>query len=901
MGSKLTKQKKKGSENDGKNLQTEKDAAWTTSTWPRNKKPNFNEKNDETLGQDGTATLGRGTKLKRKPSLSKRMRVSARNWAATKGIIDPCKSPHNHSRSEAPTKPSSVVLGENEAKTAVVEEVLEKVDHDNVEVQPEISPNKEVDLVVEELVTEAVMERFNEPEDQASQRAPTEIPEIEDKPPETVTENASIVENGNCIIPDISNTQELKITEETTQESYSSKVEKILKSENTVEILKIMESTKLESATHSNTSQETTKILSEEVEETAVKIEETLEINQEESKVGDVLTVDDSVQIPEIATEDLHQTPKESDELQQLPTKESKEILQEETKDKDVDDSNQTEILTGVVEETAETIEEIIEMVQEDSKEGDVLTVDDSVLVPAIATEELDQMPTELDEPKPEILTGEVEETIEEINEMVQEESKEGIVLTVDDSVLKPEIATEELDKTPAELDEQNQQQTEETKEILQEETKTKDVEDSNEPEILTGKVEEIAETIEETRGMVQEKSEEEDSAQIQEKDQEVVTSELAEKSNESDEEQTHQDSMVLELEATEIEPANKLVNEDTKDLSESDEAQDEKSKMDSSEPQVKEINEEMAAMDEVHVENETIVPAENVELSTNYEENKEYADITEAGEVAQNILDNILEEFPDRCEKGLESELDQLEEEVTPGIETASTLENKEEGLDASETPENNITVQSLETQVESEGATQEMVDAKLESTDSVLAEGSMENTLKNKEDAMDASETPEKNCTAQSLETQVKLEGATQEMGDKKQESTDPVLAEGIMEDCVEQEKHGLSDGIKEESEHVTTKIQDPTEEENTSVTNEETLEVEKPKQSHTELEGTTVKESDVVSDDGSVEERTDVSTDEGIVASSDDEKNDGANDMKDKITLSETSAIAIENSST
>jgi len=844
MGSKLTKQKKKGSENDGKNLQTEKDAAWTTSTWPRNKKPNFNEKNDETLGQDGTATLGRGTKLKRKPSLSKRMRVSARNWAATKGIIDPCKSPHNHSRSEAPTKPSSVVLGENEAKTAVVEEVLEKVDHDNVEVQPEISPNKEVDLVVEELVTEAVMERFNEPEDQASQRAPTEIPEIEDKPPETVTENASIVENGNCIIPDISNTQELKITEETTQESYSSKVEKILKSENTVEILKIMESTKLESATHSNTSKETTKILSEEVEETAVKIEETLEINQEESKVGDVLTVDDSVQIPEIATEDLHQTPKESDELQQLQTKEIKEILQEETKDKDIDDSNQTEISTGVVEETAETIEEIIEMVQEESKEGDGLTVDDSVLI--------------------------------------------------------PEIATEELDQTPTELDEQNQQQTEETKEILQEETKAKNVEDSNKPEILPGKVEEIAETIEETHGMVQEKSEEEDSVQIKEKDQEVVTSELAEKSNESDEEHTHQDSMVLE--ATEIEPANKLINEDTKELSESDEAQDEKSKMDSSEPQVKEINEEIAAtMDEVHVENETIVPAENVELSTNYEENKECADITEAGEVAQNILDNILEEFPDRCEKGLESELDQLEEEETPGIETVSTLENKEEGLDASETPEKNITVQSLETQVESEGATQEMVDAKPESTDSVLAEGTMEHTFQNEEDALDASETPEKTCTAQSLETQVILEEATQEMGDAKQESTDPVLAEGIMEDCVEQEKHGLSDGIKEESELVTTEMQDPTKEENTSVTNEEILEVEKPKQSHTELEGTTVKESDVVSDDGSVEERTDVSTDEGIVASSDDEKNDGANDMKDKITLSETSAIAIENSST
>merc|ERR1719402_527183 len=119
---------------------------------------------------------------------------------------------------------------------------------------------------------------------------------------------------------------------------------------------------------------------------------------QEESKEGNVLTVDDSVLIPEIATEGLDQTPTELDEQNQQQTEETKEILQEETKAKNVEDSNKPEILPGKVEETAETIEEINEMVQEESKEGNVLTVDDSVLIPEIATEELDQTPTELDE-----------------------------------------------------------------------------------------------------------------------------------------------------------------------------------------------------------------------------------------------------------------------------------------------------------------------------------------------------------------------------------------------------------------------------------------------------------------------------------------------------------------------
>ena len=144
--------------------QVEKDATWTTATWPRNKKANLSEQKSGTLGRNGMfgkgscASLGRGDKLNRKPSLGKRMRVSARNWAASKGIIDPSKETKPQTTSEASTKPSSIVLGENEAKPVVDDEKIEKIQKDVVEVSA-VTTDTDIGLVVKELVTEAMLKK----------------------------------------------------------------------------------------------------------------------------------------------------------------------------------------------------------------------------------------------------------------------------------------------------------------------------------------------------------------------------------------------------------------------------------------------------------------------------------------------------------------------------------------------------------------------------------------------------------------------------------------------------------------------------------------------------------------------------------------------------------------------
>merc|ERR1740128_821235 len=64
-----------------------------------------------------TGTLPRN--LNRNQSFSKRFRKSCKNWAAQKGLIDPCKATQNETQSQVPTKPSSVVLAQEECKDKI--------------------------------------------------------------------------------------------------------------------------------------------------------------------------------------------------------------------------------------------------------------------------------------------------------------------------------------------------------------------------------------------------------------------------------------------------------------------------------------------------------------------------------------------------------------------------------------------------------------------------------------------------------------------------------------------------------------------------------------------------------------------------------------------------------------
>merc|ERR1712013_945371 len=84
-----------------------------TSTLPAS----FRRRDEEVVM---TGTLPRN--LNRNQSFSKRFRKSCKNWAAQRGLIDPCKAVNQtETQSQVPTKPSSVVLAQEECKDKITD------------------------------------------------------------------------------------------------------------------------------------------------------------------------------------------------------------------------------------------------------------------------------------------------------------------------------------------------------------------------------------------------------------------------------------------------------------------------------------------------------------------------------------------------------------------------------------------------------------------------------------------------------------------------------------------------------------------------------------------------------------------------------------------------------------
>jgi len=85
---------------------------------------------------------------KRSLSFRKKLKKNWTNWAAQRGLINPCKGEHTcSSHSQAPTKPSSVVLARKEQKK-VVEVLVEEEEEDRAEEEEE---NKEEEIKEEEI------------------------------------------------------------------------------------------------------------------------------------------------------------------------------------------------------------------------------------------------------------------------------------------------------------------------------------------------------------------------------------------------------------------------------------------------------------------------------------------------------------------------------------------------------------------------------------------------------------------------------------------------------------------------------------------------------------------------------------------------------------------------------
>jgi len=94
---------------------------------------------------------------KKSQSFRKKLKKNWTNWAAQRGLIDPCRGEHTcSSHSQAPTKPSSVVLARKEQKK-LVEVLVEEEEEEIIEVG-----NKELIQCQAVTVTSVVVEQVNE-------------------------------------------------------------------------------------------------------------------------------------------------------------------------------------------------------------------------------------------------------------------------------------------------------------------------------------------------------------------------------------------------------------------------------------------------------------------------------------------------------------------------------------------------------------------------------------------------------------------------------------------------------------------------------------------------------------------------------------------------------------------
>lgn len=125
----------------------------------------------EDLSQEGTLP-GNFTRGDKKKSLSFRKRIKKHytNWAAQQGLIDPCKGQHGpcHTHSQAPTKPSSVVLSRKEIKERLeeVEEVDEIVNDEGIITNDMRLGNKnEKEIIVEAVRKSCVEEELDTTEE----------------------------------------------------------------------------------------------------------------------------------------------------------------------------------------------------------------------------------------------------------------------------------------------------------------------------------------------------------------------------------------------------------------------------------------------------------------------------------------------------------------------------------------------------------------------------------------------------------------------------------------------------------------------------------------------------------------------------------------------------------------
>jgi len=398
-----------------------------------------------------TGTLPRN--LNRNQSFSKRFRKSCKNWAAQRGLIDPCKAEKTETQSQVPTKPSSVVLAQEECKDKITD-----VAQDLPEVV--ITKAQSLDMLVES--NSMPTASSNEESIETGQEATCEVGALANSANAEIVIEASSQEIEKCDIAiedspvddseldknTITSSEEMNINPESIIEEVQIKTEtpvsQITDTENTTEVNVVIENTQIDEPCNQVLVTDTELVVEMQIPES------TNEINESET------VVEKEELNPEVKQEVIDVAIVPSTELQ--AEKSENQTIQEEVKSEEVvqevnevtEESTVTEVEndteTSFVSESVNEVKITEEVIQKESETVEVAIETVTSNIPQSINESIteQEIPTESGIAEEEVVnTSEVIEGEKDITETVEDIVQELEVETIDENVSSIEVEPE--------------------------------------------------------------------------------------------------------------------------------------------------------------------------------------------------------------------------------------------------------------------------------------------------------------------------------------------------------------------------------------------------------------------------------------------------------------------------
>jgi len=398
-----------------------------------------------------TGTLPRN--LNRNQSFSKRFRKSCKNWAAQRGLIDPCKAEKTETQSQVPTKPSSVVLAQEECKDKITD-----VAQDLPEVV--ITKAQSLDMLVES--NSMPTASSNEESIETGQEATCEVGALSNSANAEIVIEASSQEIEKCDIAiedspvddseldknTITSSEEMNINPESIIEEVQIKTEtpdsQITDTENTTEVNVVIENTQIDEPCNQVLVTDTELVVEMQIPESANEINESETVVEKEELNPEVKQ--EVIDVAIVPSTELQAEKSENQTIQEeVKTEEVVQEVNEVTEESTVKEvENDTE--TSFVSESVNEVKITEEVIQKESEIVEVAIETVTSNIPQGINESIteQEIPTESGIAEEEVVnTSEVIEGEKDITETVEDIVQELEVETIDENVSSIEVEPE--------------------------------------------------------------------------------------------------------------------------------------------------------------------------------------------------------------------------------------------------------------------------------------------------------------------------------------------------------------------------------------------------------------------------------------------------------------------------